>query len=94
MPLDDWNKGDYNGESNKPGGASLLRMEEVTEAYLNRNFDPNVDSYAPPMTMLKQAAEKLVRQRRARELEGGVRWETFAGKYLHKVSEHTNGNAG
>jgi ubiquinone/menaquinone biosynthesis C-methylase UbiE len=34
--------------------------------------------------MLQQAAEKLVRQRRARELEGGERWETFVGKHLHK----------
>ena len=38
-----------------------------------------VDSYAPPLTMLRQAAEKLVRQRRAREEEGGVRWDTFVG---------------
>jgi hypothetical protein len=33
--------------------------------------------------MLTQAAEKLVRQRRARELEGGERWETFVGRHLH-----------
>ena len=39
---------------------------------------------APAEGNLLQAAEKLVRQRRARELQGGERWETFAGKHLHK----------
>lgn len=94
MPLDDWVKGDYHGEPNKPGGASLTRMEEVTDTYLNRLFDQSVDSYAPPSTMLQQAAEKLVRQRRAREKEGGLRWDTFVGKRLHRASEDGNGQAG
>ncbi|KAK4574217.1 hypothetical protein LTR86_001978 [Recurvomyces mirabilis] len=85
MPLDDWRRGEYEDQQSVPGGASLTHMETVTEEYLERGFDPEVDSYAPPKIMLKQAAEKLVRQRRAREKMGGVRWETFVGKYLHKV---------
>jgi len=82
MSLDDWVKGEWHEQKDVPGGASLTRMEKVTEAYLSRDFDPKVDTYAPPSTMLQQAAEKLVRQRRAREEEGGKRWETFVGKHL------------
>lgn len=93
MPLDDWVKGDWQGHPNMPGGASLSHMEDVTEKYLERTFDERVDSYAPPSIMLKQAAEKLVRQRRAREREGGERWETFIGKHLHRESAGTNGTA-
>jgi hypothetical protein len=80
MALDDWVKGDWQGHKDVPGGASLTRMERVTEAYLARDFDGKIDSYAPPFTMLQQAAEKLVRQRRAREDQGGRRWEKFVGK--------------
>lgn len=87
MSLDDWVKGDWHGEKDVPGGASLTRMEKVTEAYLARDFDGIFDSYGPPSTMLQQAAEKLVRQRRAREQEGGERWETFIGKHLHKKED-------
>jgi len=79
MPLDEWVKGDWQGQKNVLGGASLTKMEVATEKYLKRDFEPKVDSYAPPLTMLRQAAEKLVRQRRAREEEGGVRWDTFVG---------------
>nr|OQO16764.1 hypothetical protein B0A51_16555 [Rachicladosporium sp. CCFEE 5018] len=79
MPLDDWGKGDWNGKKNVAGGASLTRMETATQKYLSREFDQKIDSYAPPMTMLQQAAEKLVRQRRAREALGGERWEVFVG---------------
>lgn len=85
MPLDDWIRGDWQGESDVPGGASLAHMEAVTEAYLKRSFDPRVDSYAPPQTMLVQTAEKLVRVRRAREREGGRRWESFVGRDLHGI---------
>ena len=84
MPLDNWVNGEWQGKKDVPGGASLTRMETVTAAYLAREFDAKIDTYAPPSTMLQQAAEKLVRQRRARELEGGERWETFVGKHLHK----------
>ena len=84
MPLDNWVNGEWQGKKDVPGGASLTRMETVTAAYLAREFDAKIDTYAPPSTMLQQAAEKLVRQRRARELEGGERWDTFVGKHLHK----------
>ncbi|KAK3112054.1 hypothetical protein LTR53_012075 [Teratosphaeriaceae sp. CCFEE 6253] len=83
--LDDWRKGEYRGRADFPGGASLSHMQDVTERYLERDFDPEVDSYAPPRIMLQQAAEKLVRQRRAREREGGPRWKTFVGQHLHSA---------
>jgi len=94
FPLDDWKRGEWNGQPNVPGGASLTYMEEMTAKYLGREFDNKIDSYAPPERMLRQAAEKLVRQRRAREQEGGPRWETFIGKALHKPKDQANGNAG
>ena len=80
MPLDRWVRGPYGGQDGVPGGATLSYMEEVTEKYLRRPFDPDVDSYARPEIMLQQAAEKLVRQRRARERLGGERWEVFVGR--------------
>ncbi|KAK3646166.1 hypothetical protein LTR22_014378 [Elasticomyces elasticus] len=86
MPLDDWRSGEFNGQI-VPGGASLSHMQEATGQYLERDFDQDVDSYAPPSVMLRQAAEKLVRQRRAREAMGGPRWEAFVGKYLHGYQE-------
>ena len=86
MPLDDWRRGDWHGEPDVAGGISLTHMEDATDRYLKRDFDQAVDSYAPPSTMLRQAAEKLVRQRRAREREGGVRWETFVGAYLPRIA--------
>ncbi|KAF2724355.1 FabD/lysophospholipase-like protein, partial [Polychaeton citri CBS 116435] len=84
MPLDEWITGDWQQQKNVPGGASLTKMEKATEDYLNRDFIPehNIDTYARPGVMLRQAAEKLVRQRRARENDGGIRWDTFVGKYL------------
>jgi hypothetical protein len=91
MLLDHWEKGEWHGQPNVPGGASLSHMEEVTRDYLEREFDEIIDSYAPPKTMLKQAAEKLVRQRRAREQLGGPRWDVFVGKGLHKPEEQANG---
>ena len=94
MPLDAWVKGDWQGQSNTPGGASLSHMEEATKRYLHREFDPAIDSYGPPKTMLEQAAEKLVRQRRARERLGDLRWDTFVGKHLHHHKGAVNGNAG
>lgn len=92
MSLDDWRRGEYDGRPNVPGGASLSHMEEVTKDYLERDFDDRYDSYAPPSRMLNQAAEKLVRQRRARERMGGVRWETFVGMHIHRKKDGTNGN--
>ncbi|TKA67377.1 hypothetical protein B0A55_08751 [Friedmanniomyces simplex] len=92
MALDDWRRGEYEGRADVPGGASLSHMQEVTERYLEREFDQDVDSYAPPKIMLRQAAEKLVRQRRAREREGGLRWETFIGRHLPQALERKEGN--
>ncbi|KAF2769519.1 FabD/lysophospholipase-like protein [Teratosphaeria nubilosa] len=92
MALDDWRRGEWHGEQVKAGGASLTHMEEVTEMYLDRGYDPAVDSYAPPRTMLVQAAEKLVRQRRARERLGGERWDTFIGSPLHRKKDYANGD--
>ncbi|CAK4033160.1 hypothetical protein AC578_8801 [Lecanosticta acicola] len=104
MPLDEWERGPWTDPSDGkiktiPGGASLTKMEEATEKYLNRLFDPSIDSYAPPQTMLRQAARKLVLQRRAREEQGGPRWDTFVGKYPYRsrpaaTTEEQNGHAG
>lgn len=85
MPLDSWDRGKWTDprtgeEHTVPGGASLTKMEEITEEYLSRPYDKDIDSYAPPSTMLRQAAQKLVLQRRAREEMGGPRWDTFIGR--------------
>ncbi|QIW99781.1 hypothetical protein AMS68_005299 [Peltaster fructicola] len=82
MPLDDWTKGTWRGQPNVPGGKSLTRMEVATRRYLDRDFRENIDSYAQPSIMIDQAAQKLVRQRRAREQLGGERWTTFVGGHL------------
>ncbi|KAF2213542.1 hypothetical protein CERZMDRAFT_67003 [Cercospora zeae-maydis SCOH1-5] len=102
MALDSWDRGMWTDpktgeERSVPGGASLTKMEEVTEEYLSRPYHKNIDTYAPPSTMLRQAAQKLVLQRRAREELGGPRWDTFVGKGLcvRKVEENNaNGHAG
>jgi hypothetical protein len=94
MGLDDWQRGDFKHEKNVPGGASLSRMQEATERYIVREYEPSVDSYAPPCTMLRQAAEKLVRQRRARERLGGQRWQTFIGTDIPRQPLERNGAAG
>ncbi|KAL1634799.1 hypothetical protein SLS58_010542 [Diplodia intermedia] len=68
-----------------PGGRTLTRMEEATAAYLQRPFDHKYDTYARPMIKVQQAAEKLVRQRRARERaahEDPRRWDTYMGRWL------------
>ncbi|KAF2237351.1 FabD/lysophospholipase-like protein [Viridothelium virens] len=90
MKLDDWRKGKWvdpktHEERTVPGGASLTRMEEAVKIMMNRDYNPMYDSYAPPSMMIKQAAEKLVRMRRAREQlgkEGDKRWECYVGKTL------------
>lgn len=94
MALDDWVKGEWQGQKDVPGGKSLTRMEDATKAYLEREFDPKLDSYAPPKVMLSQAAQKLVRQRRERERLGGKRWETFVGRSLHKEVRKDSGLEG
>ncbi|KAK7510026.1 acyl transferase/acyl hydrolase/lysophospholipase [Phyllosticta citriasiana] len=71
-----------------PGGATLTRMEAATREYLARPYDHKFDTYAPPMRKVEQAAEKLVRQRRARErsargeADPTRRWDTFVGRWL------------
>lgn len=61
-----------------PGGRSLTKITEMTEMYLNE--PPG--TYASPGKKLRDTAEKLVRQRRARAELGGGRWETFVGSYM------------
>nr|POE93386.1 isoform sh-ipla2 of 85/88 kda calcium-independent phospholipase a2 [Quercus suber] len=92
FPLDEWVRGEWHGAADVPGGKSLTEMERVTARELAREFDENVDSYAPPKVMIKQAAEKLVRQRRARERLGGRRWDVFVGAELKgKKPAQSNG---
>ncbi|KAK1809205.1 hypothetical protein LTR12_016446 [Friedmanniomyces endolithicus] len=79
MQQDEWIKGSYKNLKNFPGGATLTAIEEATDKDLHRPFDKMLDSYASPGLMLRQTAEKLVRQRRARERLGGPRWTTFVG---------------
>ena len=104
MKLDEWKKGKWldpkrQEERTVPGGASLVRMEKAVKIMMEREYDPGYDSYAPPSTIIKQAAEKLVRMRRAREKlgkEGDRRWNSFVGTSLaeigkpveHQTSEH------
>ncbi|KAK4996370.1 hypothetical protein LTR66_004005 [Elasticomyces elasticus] len=85
MPLDSWITGPWTDPAtgntvDTPGGTSLTQMQDVTRLYLTRDFDPHYDDYAPPSTILRQTAEKLVRQRRAREKLGGERWAVFVGE--------------
>lgn len=90
MRLDNWERGPWRDpqtgvEAAVPGGASLRRMEQATWNYLDRDLDRRFDTYAPPRTMLNQAAEKLVRTRRAREASRSSnerRWQTFMGRWL------------
>ena len=90
VAVDDWVEGDWQNRKNVPGGKTLTKLEEATRTYLERELDPSVDSYAPPKVILSQIAEKLVRHRRAREYEGGERWQTFVGKHLRN---YTGGKA-
>ncbi|KAI4619989.1 hypothetical protein J4E83_005223 [Alternaria metachromatica] len=77
-------------ETMRPGGKTLNTINTATEVYLSRQEpDRSVNEYAAPQQMLRQTAEKLVRMRRARELEamtqGGEKrehWEAFMGKHL------------
>ena len=90
MKLDDWKRGKWfdpekQEERIVPGGASLTRMENAVKIMMERDYDAKYDSYAPPSTMVRQAAEKLVRMRRLREKlgkEGDKKWDSFMGKTL------------
>ncbi|TKA51529.1 hypothetical protein B0A55_13758 [Friedmanniomyces simplex] len=79
MQQDEWVKGKYMGRKSVPGGATLTAIEEATKRDLQRRFDGRFDSYASPPMVRDQTAEKLVRQRRARERLGGPRWAKFVG---------------
>ncbi|PSK46301.1 hypothetical protein B9Z65_5269 [Elsinoe australis] len=83
MPLDDWTQGKYHGQ-NVPGGASLTRMEEATNGYLDREVNVDIEKFVAPKEMIKHTAEKLVRVRRARRRMGGDRWETYIGGGLRE----------
>ncbi|PNS20664.1 hypothetical protein CAC42_2909 [Sphaceloma murrayae] len=83
MPLDDWKKGDYQGET-VPGGASLTRMEDATVHYLAREVDEDIEKFVSPRMMIQHTAEKLVRVRRARRRLGGERWTAFLGHGLRE----------
>jgi hypothetical protein len=101
MKLDNWEKSTEirtvveNGKEKKkkvvvPGGKTLKRMEEATDAYLTREKDDKLKEYAAPKMMLIQAAEKMVRHRRARERAAQLdpqRWDSFMGKRLKKVGD-------
>ncbi|KAI4638542.1 hypothetical protein J4E93_010097 [Alternaria ventricosa] len=93
MRADQWERGKSSSAGKikaVPGGKTLNTIRTATEAYLNRQEpDKSVNEYAAPRKMLKHTAEKLVRMRRARELEamtqGGEKreyWEAFMGKHL------------
>lgn len=99
LPLDNWKKGSWidptdGATKTVPGGATLTKMEKETGRYLKRDIDMAYDTYAPPKTMLVQMAEKMVRQRRARQQAARLspaaakRWDTFMGRYL--TGEYTS----
>lgn len=93
MKLDNWEKGVWTnpqtGETKEvPGGKTLSRMEQVTNAYLARETAERqvpLQEYAPPQVMIRQVAERLVRHRRLREEtknEDLRRWQTHMGQWL------------
>ncbi|KAF2747122.1 FabD/lysophospholipase-like protein [Sporormia fimetaria CBS 119925] len=91
MKLDNWETGVWTNPKTGvkkvvPGGRSLSRMEEATREYLEREEpDKNLQEYAPPRIVLRQVAERLVRQRRLREankMQDLRRWETHMGQWL------------
>lgn len=75
---DEWVQGDWNGQEDLPGGETLARMDWLTREELKRGFSRDQDDYAAPSIALVHIAEKMVRQKRARQIEGGSRWEVFA----------------
>lgn len=58
---------------------SFDKIEELTEAYFTRKEHTASGWPMLSKVSLKQTAQKLVLQRRAREAEGGPRWEGFVG---------------
>ncbi|KAF2405212.1 FabD/lysophospholipase-like protein [Trichodelitschia bisporula] len=90
MRLDNWEPEVVVQDGKKvvfPGNLTLKRMEVATTAYLSRDADPELKEYASPHTMLEQVAEKLVRQRRAREATADrfpERWANYMGLRLRQ----------
>lgn len=92
MKLDNWEKGMWtNPQTGRtkevPGGKTLSKMEQVTDAYLTREVDKDraLQEYAAPKVALQQIAERLVRHRRLREEhkhDDLVRWQTHMGQWL------------
>lgn len=93
MKLDNWEKGQWKNPATGitkevPGGKTLSRMEQVTNAYLSRDEadkSPGIAEYQPPKIVLQQVAERLVRHRRIREATKDNdlrRWQTHMGQWL------------
>ena len=85
MDLGNWEK----SEDGTPGGKTLATIAEVTDVYLKRGKESKLSEYVSPKEMVAQAAEKLVRHRRAREYLGQngsefdkARWKSYTGGYL------------
>lgn len=78
--FDDWVAETVNGRR-FPGIATWARIEQLTAQYLSADLH---------RITLRHTAEKLVRQRRARESLGGPRWEVFASG---KEAATTDGKA-
>ncbi|KAF2745973.1 FabD/lysophospholipase-like protein [Sporormia fimetaria CBS 119925] len=96
MRLDTWESGFLEAnETDRPpikyrGGKTLNKIRIATEAYLDQEEVDKISyQHVPTKELLKQAAEKLVRLRRAREFEaiteGGEKrecWEVYMGRDL------------
>ena len=104
MALDDWEEGVWTNaatgiKKKVPGGKSLSRMENVTNAYLDRDKAETkapLLEYAPPKVMLQQVAERLVRHRRLREATKHNdlrRWQTHMGQWLTGTLKEEDGMA-
>jgi hypothetical protein len=77
--MDKWQDGHF-GAGHTSGGATLRKIYDATMQYVNREYEATIDSYAAPGDVIRQAAEKLVRHRRAREAGGGRRYDVFVGR--------------
>jgi hypothetical protein len=104
MPLDEWEEGVWTNSATGitkkvPGGKSLVKMENVTKAYLDREHaytKAPLQEYAPPKVVLQQVAERLVRHRRLREAtkhDDLRRWQTHMGQWLTGTLKEEDGKA-
>lgn len=89
MGINQWERGSKMVAHSR-GDKTLNTIRTATEAYIHRRQrDVSTYEHAGPWIMLQQTAEKLVRMRRARELEamteGGKKreqWGAYMGKHL------------